>query len=65
MRDMRSESNGATWMPASRSRSSPRPRIASFGSSTPTTTRAIRRSMIRSPQGNFGALRAVQGSKVA
>ncbi len=33
-------------MPASRRRRSPRPQIASFRSSTPMTTRAIRRSMI-------------------
>jgi hypothetical protein len=51
-------------IPASRRRSSPRPRMSSFGSSTPITTLASRRSITRSTHSRFGALRAVQGSRV-
>ncbi|MCH7534077.1 MAG: hypothetical protein IIB36_20280, partial [Gemmatimonadetes bacterium] len=64
MTGMSSESKRATWMPASRSRSSPLPRTSSFGSSTPIYTFAMRRSMIRSTHGIFGSLRDVQGSSV-
>ena len=61
---IRSGSNRAISIPASLSRSSPRPRIASLGSSTPMTTRPMRLSMIRSTHAIFGGLRPVQGSKV-
>ena len=61
---MRSGSNRATWIPASRKRHSPRPSMFSFGSRIPMKTFEIRRSITRSTHGNLGWLREVQGSRV-